>query len=61
MGLHVFQGVLIAIAGFSALFASGTMGPEDSAALLKRVKTRIGEHMAHLPNYTCHQTIERFM
>lgn len=29
--------------------------------LLRRIKARMSEHLAHLPNYTCHETIERYM
>lgn len=33
---------------------------EDPDALLGRIRARVAEHLAQLPNYTCHEVIDRF-
>jgi hypothetical protein len=33
---------------------------EDPDALLGRIRARMAEHLAQLPNYTCHEVIDRF-
>ena len=45
----------------AALLISGASAAEDSADLLQRIKTHIAEHLAKLPNYTCRETVNRFM
>jgi hypothetical protein len=42
-----------------AALAVQSESAEDPEALFQRVKTRTAEHLARLPNYTCHETIER--
>jgi len=42
-------------------FAVQSHGAEDSGALFQRVKARMAEHFAQLPNYTCHETVERML
>jgi hypothetical protein len=32
---------------------------EDPGELLKRIRDHAVEHLSHLPNYTCHETIDR--
>src|SRR5215471_3159348 len=34
---------------------------EDPEALFQRIKARTAEHLAQLPNYTCHETIDRML
>jgi hypothetical protein len=34
-------------------------GAEEPDALFQRIKAHTAEHLARLPNYTCHETIER--
>lgn len=53
-------------AGIAALLVSvaavaGDDGREDGDALLQRVKAHMSEHLAHLPNYMCHETTQRMM
>jgi hypothetical protein len=40
---------------------AGAAGGEDPDALLQRIKARMSEHLTQLPNYTCHETIQRYM
>jgi hypothetical protein len=55
------------IAQVATLLSSGvavpaqTPGIENPEALFQQVKTRISEHLARLPNYTCHETIDRMI
>lgn len=44
---------------FSAVAVSAADGPVDPSALLVRIRGAIAKHLAELPNYTCHQLIER--
>ncbi|HLH42567.1 MAG TPA: hypothetical protein VKV74_06255 [Bryobacteraceae bacterium] len=46
----------------AALHALGAdlAGVDDPDALLGRIRARIAEHLAQLPNYTCHEVIDRF-
>ena len=34
---------------------------EDPEALLQRIRSRVVEHLSHLPNYTCHEVIDRLL
>jgi hypothetical protein len=45
----------------SAALAVQSQGAEDTEDLFRRIKARASEHLAQLPNYTCHETIERMM
>jgi hypothetical protein len=49
------------ITGLAAVVLPGAIAPEDPEALFQRIKTRMAEHLAQLPNYTCHQTIDRLL
>lgn len=46
--------------GLTAILVFGAAA-EDATALFERVRSHMSEHLAHLPNYTCHETIERFL
>jgi len=45
----------------AAAFAAQSPSAEDSSGLFQRVKARMAEHFAHLPNYTCHETVDRML
>jgi hypothetical protein len=53
--------------GLAALFLSGApraaqAQPEDDPdVLFQRIKARTAEHLARLPNYTCHETMDRMI
>jgi hypothetical protein len=34
---------------------------EDPTVLFGRIKARVAQHLAQLPNYTCHQTVDRML
>jgi hypothetical protein len=59
--------IAILTAGLMALLLSGAVftlysqTPYDSDGLFQRVKSRMAEHLAQLPNYTCHETIDRVL
>jgi hypothetical protein len=49
---------------FAALCFCGTalaqkQSDNDPETLFQRIKSRISEHLSQMPNYTCHETIER--
>jgi len=48
-------------AGMALLILSATTAAEDSDALFQRIKAHISDHLAQLPNFVCHETIERLM
>lgn len=48
-------------AGLSALLAPARAASDESDALFVRVKTHMAEHRARLPNYTCHETVDRML
>jgi hypothetical protein len=48
-------------AGFSLLFLCGGAWAEDPELLLQRIKTHMLEHLKQLPNYACHETIDRLV
>jgi hypothetical protein len=50
----------------AALLISGALAvqshsAEDSSGLFQRVKDRMAEHLSQLPNYTCHETVDRML
>jgi hypothetical protein len=51
----------------TALLLAGTalalppQGAEDPEGLFQRIRARAEQHLAQLPNYTCHQTINRML
>jgi hypothetical protein len=45
--------------GLGVLVFSGAAAEDDHELLFQRVKAHMLEHLASLPNYTCHQTIDR--
>src|SRR5262249_40916315 len=47
-------------AGIAALL-SITAGADDSEELLQRVKEHMSEHLAQLPNFVCHETVDRLV
>jgi hypothetical protein len=58
---------VILTAEVAALLISGAalavepQGANDPDDLFQRVRARMAEHFAQLPNYTCHETIERML
>jgi hypothetical protein len=57
----------ILTAELTALFLSGgvfslrSQSTDHSDELFQRVKARMAEHLGQLPNYTCHETINRML
>ena len=58
MNSQIYAGL---ITGLAALALAGTTAPDDPEALFQRIKAHMAEHLAQLPNYTCHQTIDRLL
>ena len=55
----ICRGALFALAAMAPLFAPAQdIAPE--VLLLSRVRDRVREELAHLPNYTCMETMQRF-
>ena len=54
----VFSAGRIALLLSSAVLAQQP-SVEDPELLFQRIKARAAEHLAQLPNYTCHETINR--
>jgi|RhiMethySRZTD1v2_1073278.scaffolds.fasta_scaffold498227_1 hypothetical protein len=52
---------LVLTVGLGAAFALPPRSAEEPEGLFQRIKARAAEHLAQLPNYTCHQTIDRVM
>jgi hypothetical protein len=42
-------------------FAADRPTPEDPEALLQQIRSRTAAHLAQLPNYTCHEVIDRLL
>jgi hypothetical protein len=36
-------------------------GTEDPEAVLQRIRSKVAEHLSRLPNYTCHEVINRLL
>jgi hypothetical protein len=49
------------VACIAALVFTGAIVADDPEALFQRVKTRMSEHLAQMPNYVCHETVERMV
>jgi len=49
------------ITGLAAVVLAGARAPDEPEALFQRIKARMAEHLVQLPNYTCHQTIDRLL
>lgn len=45
--------------GLGVAVFTGAAAEDDPELLFQRVKAHMSEHLASLPNYTCHETIER--
>src|SRR4029077_1606714 len=41
--------------------ATEPKGTEDPEALLQRIRSRMAENLSQLPNYTCHEVIDRLI
>jgi hypothetical protein len=59
MGTMNWLGALLALAAMAPLFAAQEIAPE--VMLLSRVRDHAREELAHLPNYTCLETMRRFL
>lgn len=42
-------------------FSAELQAPEDPEALLQRIRSKVAQHLSRLPNYTCHEVIERLI
>jgi len=47
-------------AGLMAVLLCSAIAADAPDVLFQRVKSHMSEHLANLPNYTCHETIDRF-
>ena len=45
----------------TAAFAAESPTAEDPEVLLQRIRSKMATHLAHLPNYTCHEVIDRLV
>lgn len=57
---HPVQVAVVAV-GASALLLFQATGAEQADVLLQRVKAHMSEHKSQLPNYVCHETVERMV
>jgi hypothetical protein len=48
-------------AAITVLILSGATSADDPDALFQRIRTHMSEHLTHLPNYACHETIDRLI
>lgn len=48
-------------AGLTILLLYPARAGDDTGDLFQRIKSHMSEHLARLPNYTCHETIERYV
>jgi hypothetical protein len=46
---------------FVVAFAAEPPGAKDPNELFQRIKTHSAEHLGKLPNYTCHETVDRIL
>ena len=49
------------IAAMAALIFSAPTAAEDNDELFQRIKAHMSEHLAQLPNFVCHETIDRLI
>lgn len=54
----VLSVVLVAV--FAAVAATDKL-TEDPVLLLRRIRSRTAEHLSQLPNYTCHEVVDRMI
>jgi hypothetical protein len=52
-------GLVAALHLMGLAIAAGPQNTEAPEDLFQRIKARVSEHFAKLPNYTCHETIDR--
>jgi hypothetical protein len=52
---------LAALLTLGAAIAAQSPSAEDSTGVFQQVKARMAEHLAQLPNYTCHETVDRML
>ena len=52
---------LLILISFWAALAAGPGDNEDSVAILQRIRVRVAAQLARLPNYTCHEVINRVL
>ena len=52
---------LVVVFDSTAAFPAELPNAEDPEVLLQRIRTRMSEHLAQLPNYTCHQVVDRLI
>ena len=55
----VWTAELVVLLVSGAALAVEPKNGDDPEALFRRVKARTAEHFAQLPNYTCHETVDR--
>ncbi len=52
---------LFILISFGAALIAGPADNEDSATLLQRIRAKVAAHLSQLPNYTCHEVINRVL
>ena len=52
---------LLILSSFWAALAAGPADNENSAAILQRIRVKVAAQLAQLPNYTCHEVINRML
>jgi hypothetical protein len=52
---------MTALLSTGVVLAGQAQDTEDPEALFQRIKARVAQHLTQLPNYTCHQTVERLV
>jgi hypothetical protein len=58
---RILAAELAALLLSGAIFTLYSQNTDEPGDLLQRVKARMAEHFAQLPNYTCHETINRLL
>ena len=58
---NALKAVLASLLLSGAAVALHSQSAEDPELLFQRIKARVAEHLAQLPNYTCRETISRML
>ena len=56
-----FSLLAAAVVSFSVVFAADAPGVDDSGAILQKIRDKVAEHLSRLPNYTCHEKVDRLI
>jgi hypothetical protein len=49
------------VTGVAALVFTGAIVADDPDAMLQKIKARMSEHLTQMPNYVCHETVQRMV